>query len=123
MILKSQLDQLLREKVLDIRFTRRLGKENSSSTRRMLCTKSLEILNSNNGRLILNYKPPTQQPKYDPSKENLVTVWDIFMQDYRNIPVESCNVIEALDPEPFWEKFNNQYRMMSQTDKTNYMSS
>jgi hypothetical protein len=122
-MLKSQLDQLLREKVLDVRFTRRLLKDNHPSTRRMLCTKSLEILNSNNGRLILNYKPPTQQPKYNPLYENLVGVWDIFMQDYRNIPVESCTVIEALDPEQFWEKFNKQYRLMSQRDKTSYMDS
>ena len=123
MILKSQLDQLLREKVLDVRFSRRLMKDNAPSSRRMLCTKSLEILNSNNGRLILNYKPPTQQPKYDPNQENLVCVWDIFMQDYRMIPVESCTVIEALEPEAFWEKFNKQYRMMSQSDKTNYINS
>jgi len=122
-MLKSQLDQLLREKVLDVRFTRRLQKYNSPATRRMLCTKSLAILNSNNGRLILNYKPPTQQPKYDPLSENLVTVWDIFMQDYRNIPVESCTVIEAHEPTAFWEKFNKQFRMMSQTDKINYMNS
>jgi hypothetical protein len=89
----------------------------------MLCTKSLEILNSNNGRLILNYKPPTQPPKYNPLQENLVCVWDIFMQDYRMVPVESCNVIEAFEPEQFWEKFNTQYRTMSQRDKTAYMNS
>ncbi len=123
MILKSQLDQLLRVKVLDVRFTRRLGKDNHPGTRRMLCTKSLEILNSNNGRLILNYKPPTQPPKYNPLQENLVCVWDIFMQDYRMVPVESCNVIEAFEPEQFWEKFNTQYRTMSQRDKTAYMNS
>jgi hypothetical protein len=59
---KAQLEQTLLTNVVDLRFSRRRPKEGVSPIRRMLCTKSSELLNSTNGRLLLNYYAPTQQP-------------------------------------------------------------
>ena len=80
----AELNSLLANNVLDIRFVRRVPVRGKPLTRRMLCTKSNEILNSNNGLISLGYRAPVQAPKYSPDSEGLVIVWDILMQDFRN---------------------------------------
>ena len=62
-IQKAALDALLLDNVCEIRFARRIIKPGQAPTRRMLCTKSLSLLNSVNGRISLNYFPPKGPPK------------------------------------------------------------
>ena len=45
-ILKAALDTLLLNNVCEIRFPRRIVKPGQAPTRRMLCTKSLTLLDS-----------------------------------------------------------------------------
>ena len=120
----AELNNLLANNVLDIRFVRRLPVKGMPATRRMLCTKSNSLLNSNNGLVSLNYRSPVQIPDYDPNAEGLVTVWDIFMQDFRNIPAESTTVLKTIPADDtFWKYFNNELRIMTQQQKINFMMS
>lgn len=120
----AELNSLLANNVLDIRFVRRLPVKGRPMTRRMLCTKSNEILNSNNGLISLGYRPPVQAPKYNPESEGLVTVWDIFMQDFRNVPAETTLVLNTIPGnDKFWEYFNTNLRILSPQQKLNFMMS
>lgn len=121
---RNELDNNLLTNVLDLRFVRRRPISTKPDTRRMLCTKSYELLNSINGRIALNYRPPANIPAYDIVSKNLIIVWDIFMQDYRTLPVESVNVLNTIPAnEKFWTYFNENLRSMSSLDKIIFMQS
>ena len=52
LIQKAALDSILLNNVCEIRFARRIIKPGQAATRRMICTKSLSLLNSVNYRNI-----------------------------------------------------------------------
>jgi len=119
----SELSGVLRNNVVDLTFTRRRP-SSRSPFRRMLCTMSESVLNSVNGRTVLNYLPPRGfQKKYNPAKQNLATAWDILMQGFRTISAESVkiNKIYETDAE-FWTYFNESVIPMSGDDKLSYMN-
>ena len=73
----------------------------------MLCTNSIELLNSVNGRISLNYFAPKGPPKAYLGPDHLAVAWDILMQDYRNINMNQCNLIQQIPAnEDFWVYFN-----------------
>ncbi len=120
----AELNNLLANNVLDIRFVRRLPVRGKPPTRRMLCTKSSNILTSNNGLFKLGYRPPVQAPNYNPEAEGLVTVWDIFMQDFRNVPAETVSVLKTIPGnDEFWNYFNENLFNMSPQQKISFMMS
>ena len=82
---RSQLLTLLKDNVCEVKFVRRVFKSGAPPTRRMLCTNSFTLLNSENGRLTLNFRPTSNFQDYNPAVKNLIIVWDIFMQNYRQI--------------------------------------
>lgn len=89
----------------------------------MLCTNSSAFLNSAKGRIALNYRPPQNLPHYNPSAKNLVITWDIFMQDYRTINVDSCDVISVIPAnEKFWEYFTEKLSKMTPDEKVAFMN-
>lgn len=117
------LEKLCRENVVEVKFTRRIPKGNST-TRRMFATCDSLLLESKEGLSILNYRIPTSAPAYDARSRGLLPVWDIFMQDHRNIPASSCEVISVVKtrpPETFWEYFNNILSKMSASQKAAFM--
>jgi hypothetical protein len=90
------------------------------ATRRMLATLDTVLLSSKLGMSILNFKPPTQSASYNAASKGLLTVWDLFMQDWRNIPVSSSIVVSTIPtrpPEKFWDYFNNVLSRMSAAQK------
>ena len=90
----------------------------------MLCTMSEEILNSVNGRTVLNYLPPPgYNKKYNPHDKRLCLAWDIIMQDFRTISVESVTVLEQHEPEQFWNYFNESILPLSTAEKMSYLES
>lgn len=118
----NNLTDLLLNNVLDVRFVRRRPK-GESTARRMLCTKSFELLNSVNGRVVLNYRPPKKQKQLNENKHTAVVVWDIIMQDYRVIPADSLQVVNTIPADDtFWEYFNNEVYTMTPEQKKSYMS-
>ena len=117
------LDSLLLSKVCEIRFVRRRPRAGDGPTRRMLCTKSYEILNSVNGRTTLNYRPPSGPVQVNEARDNLIVVWDILMQDYRVISMASCDLIQDISAGEFWEYFNENIYPMSPEQKFSFMNS
>ena len=121
---KATLDSLLSNNVLEIRFPRRIARSGLAATRRMLCTNSLDLLNSVNGRISLNYFSPKGPRKPYLGPDNLSVAWDVMMQDYRNINCNQVDVIQEIPAnEDFWVYFNENIYPLSQQQKFNFMNS
>lgn len=90
----------------------------------MLCTNSFTLLNSQNGRLTLNFRPTARFQDYDPAVKNLIIVWDIFMQNYRQINctngVELIRTIPA--NEEFWKYFTENLQTLTPQEKLNFQN-
>jgi hypothetical protein len=114
------LRDLLNKNVLDVQFIRRRPKA-VSGARRMICTNCPEILNSMEGRLVLNYRPTSRPPNYNPALKNLIIVWDILWQDYRQISVETCDVVQVIPADKFWEYFKENLANLNPVDKQKLM--
>lgn len=121
---RSALDSILLKNVCEVRFVRRVPKPGFPPTRRMFCTKSHNLLTSTNGRITLNYRPPSKPPLINEAVENVITVWDILMQDYRNISMNSCELIQQIPAnDEFWPYFNENIYPMSTQQKQSFMNS
>lgn len=119
------LNQLCNSNLVELKFNRRLRFQNMPPTRRMLATLDYELLNSVMGKEILNFKPPLQTASYNAASKNLLTVWDLLFQDWRNIPIESAVVVTAIPTKPqekFWEYFDKVIKKMTQQQKASFMS-
>lgn len=122
-IQRSALDSLLLNNVCEIRYTRKKPVPGKALTRRMWCTKSYSLLNSTNGRVSLNYRPPTSGKRYTESIKNTIIVWDILMQDYRTISMENCDLIQQVPAtEEFWTFFNENIYPLTTEQKINFMN-
>ena len=121
---RAALNSILLNNVVDIRFARRSAKPGFPATRRMLCTKSTELLNSTNGRITLNYKPPKGGPQTNVVEKNLIIVWDIIMQSFRTISADQVNLIEQWPAnDTFWAHFNESIYPMSADQKLEFLKS
>lgn len=122
----STLRVLLENNVLEIKFKRRRVKNGAPATRRMLCTNSAVLLQSEAGRKTLNFTPASGPMKYNPGAKNIVIAWDIFKQDYRAISVDNCELISQMpvsgDGKDFWEYFNTTIYPMSPGEKESFFN-
>lgn len=109
--------------VVEAKFTRR-DKNRMPKTRRIFFTLDVMLLNSVQGRKILNFRKPTKQAAYNAASKNLLVVWDIIMQDWRSVPLETLIVIHAVATRPqekFWEFFNKAIKGMTPAQKATFM--
>lgn len=120
--------KLLSENVVELKFKRRRVKGGFPPHRRMFCTINKALLNSIIGKVTLKFKPPKGIGlPYNPSQRGLVVTWDILMQDYRQIKLESVEIIEVWpikskeDVEKFWSFFMDVIYPMSSEEKSNFM--
>jgi len=119
----ATLKNLLLTNVAEIKFLRRRSKPGTPPTRRMLCTNSLQLLMSPEGRLALNYRRAINMPKFNPDAKNLIITWDIFMQDYRCINVATCDLINVIPAnKTFWNFFNQRLALLSTNEKVRFMN-
>ena len=119
---RGQLQGLLTSNVVDVRFLRRRVEAGRPATRRMLCTTSTELLHGVNGRTTLNFRPPKHGLKINPAQKNLVMAWDILMQDYRFLSMDSCDIIRQWPAdEAFWKIFNEEFFLMDAGAKILFM--
>jgi hypothetical protein len=102
---------------------RRHLKPGSPPFRRMLCTGDLSLLNSNQGRVALNFRPAYNQPRFNPVQKNLLITWDIFMQDYRCVNMDACELVTLVPNAGFWKFFNERLVLMSPQQKIKFMNS
>ena len=118
----TALKTLLRTNVCEVQFFRRRIKPVRPLQRKMICTLCLDVLNSVNGRMSLNYRPPVHALPYNAESMNLLPVWDIFMQDWRMINMDACFLINTIPgDEAFWKYFNDKLYPMTQEEKIQYM--
>lgn len=115
------LKNKLQSNVCEIIFEKRRPKPGDSTSRRMLCTLDLNLLNSVNGRTTLNYKPPAGPPKYNPESKNLLPVWDIMMQSWRMVSLDNCEIVNEIPEDTFFEYFNENIYPMTADEKRAYM--
>jgi hypothetical protein len=80
----------------------------TSKTRRMICTTNQLLLNSAFGKRTLRYKPAFQSPPYNARSKGLITVWDIFKQDWRNIDAKSAVIIKQTSKDSLPIFVNNE---------------
>ena len=117
----STLRVLLENNVVEIKFKRRRPKPGAPPTRRMLCTNSPVILQSEAGRKTLNFERAGGGMKYNPAAKNIVMAWDVFKQDYRAISVDNCELISQMpvsgDGSDFWQYFNETIYPMTPGEK------
>ncbi len=116
------LQSLLLTNVADVRFLRKRPKPGQPATRRMLCTNSGELLNSIDGKVALNYRPPKGRKRFNEQRSNVCTTWDIMMQDYRSINAAQCDLITTVPIRDFWKYFNEVLAPMSSADKVAFMN-
>lgn len=133
---RTTLRNILENNVCEIKFLRKREKPNHPLFRRMLCTRAVEnIFNKNRNFLdspaginILHFKKPPSYPRkrlgmtYNwEEKSNLLMVWDIFMQNWRVINVQTCNLIWSIPAdENFWYYFNTALSKMTAQQKLEF---
>lgn len=119
----STLRTIVQSNVVEIKFFRRRPKPGAPPTRRMLCTNSVPLLYSTEGRLTLNFRPTLRSPKFNPTLKNLLIVWDIFMQDYRCVNASACNLIATIPAnKEFWKYFSAKLRKLTPAQKIAFMN-
>tara|TARA_Y100000310_G_C20551446_1_gene748299 strand:+ start:34 stop:411 length:378 start_codon:yes stop_codon:yes gene_type:complete len=119
----AALKSVLQQNVAEVKFVRRKPKPGDPPERRMLCTNSGHLLNSQKGRTALRYSSPKSGPDYNPNMKNLIITWDIFMQDYRTINVDKCQLISIIPADDtFWEYFTEKLTAMTPQQKIAFMS-
>ena len=70
----------------------------------------------------LNFRGTTNPPDYNPQRKNLHITWDVLMQNYRTINLDSCNVIALLPADDsFWNYFTERIHPMTGTQKVRFM--
>jgi len=121
---QGTLNSILNNNVVDIRFNRRRSRPGAPITRRMLCTLDESVLNSVNGRTVLNYLPGGSKLPYDPRSKNLCLAWDIMMQSFRMIPADSTTILNQYPgDDTFWTYFNENVLPMDTSQKIQFMNS
>lgn len=122
---RTELDRLVANNVCEIFFMRRRPERAPAHPefRRMMCSNCSEILNSENGIRSLNFRKPESPKQLNERFHNIVVVWDIFMQDYRNVSLEYCYLVQSIVPENFWEYYNKVLFPMSSSEKAMYQDS
>jgi hypothetical protein len=124
-IKRTELDRLLKNGACEIIFLRRDTKRihGGQVTRKMVCSNCNEILNSENGLRSLNFHRPRGSKKINEAFHNVIVVWDILKQDYRNVSMEHCFLINEMKPEQFWQFYNETLFPMTPEGKLQYMNS
>lgn len=123
---QQELKTLLLTNVCEIVFVRRRPERAPGRplVRRMLCSNAISLLNSENGIRSLNFHFPYTNRRIDENKHNIVVVWDIFMQDYRNVSMDNCHLRQTIPADDtFWKYYNKSLFPMTVQQKMHFMDS
>jgi hypothetical protein len=121
------LKTLCQTHVVDLVFYKRSSPANNKIMRRMLCTLNEKLLNSTFGKTTLHFVPPLGTAPYNVASRGLVTVWDIFRQGWRNVPVKAALIMQppfTMPAEPvenFIEYFDKTIKPMTLAQRQQYI--
>ena len=119
----TALKSICDNNIVELKFSRR-NKLKIPPSRRMLCTLDFTVLDTEQGKKLLGFKKPRNYPVYNAASKNLLVVWDLIMQDWRSVPVESCIIIAFLSTKPatrFWNYYNRILSKMPSRQKSEFM--
>ena len=127
-ISRGELESTLHNNVCEIVLVRRRPERAPvpprAEIRRMLCSNSLGLLTSYNAKISLNFRLPRTGRRIDGVKHNIVCVWDIMQQDYRNVSMDTCYIRQTIpDDDTFWKYYNDVLLKMTSIQKLNFMDS
>jgi|TARA_R110002110_G_scaffold138452_1_gene324324 hypothetical protein len=127
-ISRGELESKLRDNVCEIVFVRRRPERAPvpprAEIRRMLCSNSLGLLTSYNAKISLNFRYPKTGRRIDGVKHNIVCVWDILQQDYRNVSMDTCYIRQTIPADDtFWKYYKDVLFKMTAEQKMNFMDS
>ena len=97
--------------------------------RRMICAIAgintyNPILVDQKGMDVLGFRYPNGRgKKIDENEHNIVVVWDIIMQDYRNVSMEECYLRQIIPNDAFWQYFRDTLSNLSSDQKRNFIDS
>ena len=120
------LKTILETNVAEIRFARRRPKAGHPAQRHMICSNDKRFLSTSAGRITLNFRPLTNKkpvPYFNRNAKNVLNVWDIIMQDYRNISMDNCDLVQIIPSDKFWDFFEKNLAILSPGEKMRYMDS
>lgn len=142
LVSKNELKALLQNNVCEIVFVRRRPERAPVppryNIRRMICTNSLSLLTSYNAKISLNFRLPRTGRRINETKHDIVCVWDIFMQDYRNVSISTpespytnkgpsnptCYLRQTIPADDtFWKYYRDVLLKMTPQQKLNFMDS
>ncbi len=125
-IYRAELKNLLTYNVCEIVFVRRRPERapDRPEIRRMLCTIDQNLLTSPNGIKSLRFRRPKTSRRLDEVKHDIVVVWDLLMQDYRNVSMDTCYLRQTIPTDiTFWKYYDNTLLKLSPQQKLQFMDS
>ena len=134
----SNMLQLYSRNIVEVKVIRRrpksqrmnidLNRAGIGPTRKFLCTTNRLLLNSIAGKAAFHFRAPTQRPPYNAKDYNLVTVYDLLMQDWRQVNLNSDKILAAMpvtnkeEIAVFWEYFATVLSKWSSNQKSMFMN-
>lgn len=121
------IDKLFATHVVELVAVRRNPKMGKNPIRAFFATNNYPLLNSIPGKVTLHFRAPTHPPPYNAKAKNLKTVWDILMQDWRNVNLNSYAIREVLpirnqeEISMFWGFFSAALKPMTTNEKIAFM--
>ena len=142
LVSRAELTTLLQNNVCEIIFVRRRPERAPVpprvEIRRMICTNSLALLTSYNAKISLNFRFPKTSRRINQNLHDIVVVWDIFMQDYRNVSISTpespftdkgpskntCYLRQIIPADDtFWKYYSDVLMKLTPEQKLNFMDS
>jgi len=125
-IQRVELKNLLKENVCEIVFVRRRPERapGRPEVRRMLCTICDRIQKSHRGTHSIGYHDPKTSRRLDEAKHNIVVVWDVIQQAYRNVSMDTCYLRQTIPgDETFWKYYDKVFAPMSFGQRSQWIDS
>jgi hypothetical protein len=125
-IQRVELKNLLTQNVCEIVFVRRRPERapGRPEVRRMLCTICRQVQKHERGERSLSFREPKTSRRLNEVKHNIVVVWDIIQQDYRNVSCDSVYLRQTIPgDETFWKYYDKVFAPMTPQQRSQWIDS
>lgn len=96
--------------------------------RRMICAVAginsyNPVLTTIEGQRELGFHYPITSRRLDEVKHDITVVWDIIMQDYRNVSMEECYIRQIIPNDAFWKYFRDTLSQLTVEQRLQFIDS